>query len=257
MTMMPAPRLSYGAALLVLALARAQPPQGGLATSILSDYVWRGALAARGPVSQSSLDVDWRGVVFRAWQNIDLTSGRDLRGEISEVDYDLSYTAPIHKFDAIAGAIRYTFPHAGAPPTTELYAGASARGWLNPAMRAYFGVGSAHGAYLTFDAIHRFAFPAKVRPTLEGLDVSVGAGWGSASYHRAWFAVARNGFSDFHPSAAVSVRIARSVRLAPTLAWSMILDPRLRQSPWAFHGFILGATLSARLCPAKTLLCER
>jgi len=124
-------------------------------------------------------------------------------------------------------------------------------------VRTYFGVGAAHGAYVTVDATHRFAFPAKVRETLEGLDLSPGLAWGSASYHRAYFGVARNGFSDLHPAAALSIRITGSLNLAPTLAWSEMLDPRLHRSSSAFHGFIAGATLSARLCPVKSLLCSR
>ncbi|HVP48412.1 MAG TPA: hypothetical protein VMT32_17580 [Bryobacteraceae bacterium] len=250
-------RLSFSAALLATALAYAESPQGGLATAVFSDYVWRGALAARGPVSQSSVDVDWSGVVFRVWQNMDLSSDRNLFGRISEVDYDLSYTKAVHQFDVSAGTVRYTFPNAGTRASTELYTGATTHGWLNPSVRAYFRVGSAHGGYLTVDVLHRFAFPSASARTFEGLDLSAGAGWGSSSFHRAYFGVARTGLSDLHPAAALPVHITRSLRLVPTLAWSMMLDPRLRQSSSAFHGFIVGATLSARICPNRTLLCSR
>lgn len=238
--------LAFAAASLAASQARAQNPQLELITAAMSDYVWRGALAAAGPVSQSSAGVEWRGIALRAWQNIDLTADRKLRGKISEADYDVSYTRPVREFGISAGAVRYTFPHAGMAATTELYTGVSAPGRLHPSMRAFFDVEAFHGAYLTFDTAHRFAMPAPVKKIVEGLDLSAGAGWGSADYHRAYFGLARSGFSDLHPAASLPIRITGSVRLTPSLAYSMMLDPHLRQTAPAFHGFILGVTLSVR-----------
>jgi hypothetical protein len=113
--------------------------------TIMSDFVWRGIRLGEGPVYQSSLTVRSRGFSFNIWGNFDLHSAG-----FSEIDGTVSYAREFKRFDLEAGLIHYGV--IDGQDSDELYAGVTARWFLQPSLRVFFDVNAGRGAFIQASA---------------------------------------------------------------------------------------------------------
>lgn len=109
--------------------------------TIMSDFVWRGIRLGGGPVYQSSFTVRSRGFSFNLWGNFDLDAAR-----FSEIDGTVSYGREFKRFDLETGLIHYGV--VDGHDSDELYAGVTARCFLQPSLRVFFDVNAGRGAFI-------------------------------------------------------------------------------------------------------------
>ena len=79
---------------------------GGVEAGMYSEYVWRGMKLNSEPVFQPEIWVDFWGFSAGIWGNIDETGFNGKKGELTEVDYSVSYT---HEFDFISASLVYLY----------------------------------------------------------------------------------------------------------------------------------------------------
>ena len=204
-------------------------PTLALDVGFFSKYVWRGIVLTDDPVAQPAVTVDWYGFSLNVWGNMDLTGVNDNRGQFNEVDFTFSYTRAFGPLEATVGVVHYYFPNTPFRQTTEFFAGLGLPDLLlTPSITAYFDVDEADGWYLTGDVGHSFELPKLFERFDWSIDLAAGFGWASAKHNAAYFGVDRSGWTDFHSSISLPVRLTHYLTITPLVAFTSVLDSRLR-----------------------------
>jgi uncharacterized protein (TIGR02001 family) len=110
------------AAIAALVAGVASAADVSLTADFASAYVFRGVTLNDGMVFQPGAEIsgfpipeEYGSVSFGTWANLDLESPAPgvESGEFSEIDYYVSYSAPIESFDLGLGYVVYTYPNGG------------------------------------------------------------------------------------------------------------------------------------------------
>lgn len=205
----------------------ASHPSVGVATGYNSHYIWRGIALTDGPVMQSELSAEYKGLSFIAWNNMDLDSVNDLQWQVNEIDLIVGYDWSVRDFGLSVGVVHYTFPSTAFAATTELYVGVSAPVPLSPTVTFNFDVDEVDGEYITFDVSHSFGLPTASEKITWSLDLGFGFGYGSADYNSGYFGVQRGGMVDYHPTVALPLSIGKFT-LTPAFGYSALGGQRLK-----------------------------
>ena len=70
---------------------------------VVSAYVWRGQVLNDEAVAQPGLTGGIGGFSVNAWSSMDLTDNQDSSGEFDEMDWTVSYSKTVGKFELGAG----------------------------------------------------------------------------------------------------------------------------------------------------------
>lgn len=205
-------------------------PKPSLSASWSSNYVGRGVLVHDGPVLQPSLDVGFPGEAgtFTAsvWANLDASDKFDAAGSTTELDLILDWSATSGGANWSVGALQYSFPHAGAAPTTEVYASLQASEWpLTPALAVWWDVVEADGAYATLGGGKTLDLWDDVALTLSG-----SVGWMSPGMAGFNYGVEKSAFSDLYLSASVGWLAAEPLAVNAGVSWAHVLDGELQDA---------------------------
>jgi hypothetical protein len=212
-----------------------------IAVTVSSDffnkYVWRGQLLVNDWVAQPGVSVAYKGFTASIWSNFCLTNEIDAKGEFTEFDYSLDYTAPIPGQDLLSfslGTIYYRFPNQPFEPTLEVYGGLSADMPLSPAIKVFYDVGNSidqdriEGNYIQFSVGHSIE---KIQKWTEECycDLQLGAslGYGTSGYNRGYFGVDEGALNDLTLSVAVPICLGK-LTIRPTVGYSTMLDSNIR-----------------------------
>lgn len=188
--------------------------------SFLNMYVWRGMRLTDGPVMQPSATLSIGGFSANVWANMDLD---DVNGEeytFSEVDYTAGYALSLGAFELFAGALIYTYPGTDYASTTEIFAGFSVDGPLEPTITLYRDIDQIEGFFVTFGLTHAL----EIEGTDGVINLFAEAGWGDEDYTRGYFGAGKNALTDFIVGGDLTMGLMDGVRIAPYLAWSSLVD---------------------------------
>lgn len=153
------------------------------AVDVNSAYVWRGITFNDGVVIQPSVDVSHKGFGFNVWGNIDGDDYNETldEGELSEVDFTLSYGFDAGPVGITAGYIEYLFPttaSGGGEATSEIFisAGVGIEGF-SAGIDIYRDIDESGGTYASLSASYGF-------DVIEKLSMEIGAcaGYGDKDF---------------------------------------------------------------------------
>ena len=83
-----------------------------LNADFVGKYIWRGQNLSYDPVFQPGLNISSNGLTAGIWGNMDLTNINGNKGDFSELDYSLDYSAAFPGIEAVGysvGVIYYDF----------------------------------------------------------------------------------------------------------------------------------------------------
>ena len=207
--------------------------------ALLSRYVWRGQLLTDDPVMQPAVTIGRDGWSFTAWANVDLTDVNDQAWAFSEVDLSVEREQTFETdpgLSLFAGAVVYAFPSTSTNATWEIYAGLELDAPLTPRITLSHDVAEVDGVYISMDAKHE-------TPLGPGaLLLSAAAGWGDKRWNRFSWGVDHGAFNDLQLRAAWSVE-AGCWTVTPSVAYSMLIDERVRDAAARDGSWILGLTV--------------
>ena len=226
----------------------------GVSTSLdlsyVSKYVWRGLVPNPDPAFQPSLTfTHTSGVALNIWGSMDTTDvGEgigygDASGNLTEIDYTLSYSKSISNLALNGGLISYTFPHTGADSTAEVFGGVCFGGTLSPTLSVNYDFDQADGFYASFSGSYACNLtPNRKTPTTMNLTGKMS--YASANYNSFYFGTDKGAFTDFVLSASYPFQLNKMFKLTPSVSYSSVVDGDLRDAvsdPDVFYG---GVTLS-------------
>lgn len=198
---------------------------------LYSKYIWRGQNLNDGAVFQPSVSLAVHGFTSTIWGSLDLTNENDHRGELTEVDFSLDYSAVIPNLEAAevsVGAVHYRYPNTVLLSTSEVYAGVSVVCFLNPSARVYYDVDEINGAYLQLAVAHTIEKVATFRENCHcGCVLGLSIGYGSAGYNEGSFGVDENAFNDLTTSLSLPVSI-KGLTINPSVNYSRMLADDIR-----------------------------
>ncbi len=206
-------------------------PHFAIDAGFFSGYVFRGIELTDDYVFQPAATIGWYGFTLTTWANMDLTDDRDEEFNFTWYDFNLDYT---HRFGPVAatvGAVHYRFPIDTREATTELFAGLAL--WdcpLTPQIRAYYDVDEAEGWYLTADLAHTFPLPRLCERVPWAIEIAAGVGWADSDHNAFWYGVAEEGFTDFHSSVSLPVKVTHWFTVRPIITFTSVIDDELRDA---------------------------
>ncbi len=189
--------------------------------SVLSNYVWRGQNLGEDGVIQPNLSIGFaNGLSLGVWANYLIDDGRySDNNMVNEVDYTVDYSFELGPVGMSAGWIFYDFPRTGGLNTHELYLGASLDIILAPSLTVYRDINSIDGTYVNVGIGHDFEINEKATFSLSGT-----LGWGSESYHKGYFGVKDDDFSDYNLGASLSYAVTDKITITPMINFSDFID---------------------------------
>jgi len=196
-------------------------------------YIWRGQNVNNKGVFEPSVYLSLYGFTAYAWGNLDLTNEHHNRGEFTEIDLIVDYSAAVAGLEGLnfsAGAIHYQFPNTFSRPTTEIYGGLSLNVPLTPSIKVYCDIDETNGCYMQFAIGHIFEKIARFSDDCFcGLQLGSSIGWGNSVYNNNYFNTNEGKFNDLLLSAGFPVCIGRwTVR--PAINYSMMLSDAIRSA---------------------------
>ena len=245
--------------LLAMATAAAAEIETGVAVDVpvVSAYVWRGQVLNDEAVVQPGLTGTIGGFSVNAWSSMDLTDNQDSSGEFDEMDWTVSYSRTVGKFELGAGVVQYTFPNSTLateaedgtvvvedyPGTVEVFASVGVDVPLAPALAVYYDVDEIEGLYAVASVGHSFELMDKV-----GLDLKAALGFGDADYNAGYFGLDDAALNDLVLGAALPIAVTENLSLTPSLGYMLLPDSDLEDAAEATYGekdsVYGGATLS-------------
>jgi len=203
-----------------------EPKVSGFASvDVMSNYVWRGIKVSNSWVVQPSVGIGYGGFAANIWGNYDsdvaeATSHGDTgHGEMTEVDFTLTYTKTFDKLTLGGGYIYYAFD--GFNDTQEVYVTASYDTLLSPALTVYYDYDEGNGAFIIASIGHTFKLPKDMSLKLGAL----------ASYNIEngimGFDDDGNKFSNFYNAevnAALTIPLTKALSLTPKMAYSFAIS---------------------------------
>jgi hypothetical protein len=203
----------------------AEPKVSGFASvDVMSNYVWRGIKVSNSWVVQPSVGIGYGGFAANIWGNYDsdvaeATSSSTGHGEMTEVDFTLSYTKSFDKLTLGGGYIYYAFD--GFNDTQEVYVTASYDVLLSPALTVYYDYDEGNGAFIIASIGHTFKLPKEMGLKLGAL----------ASYNIEngimGFDADGDKFSNFYNAelnAALTIPVTKAISVTPKIAYSFALS---------------------------------
>ena len=199
----------------------------GLNLGVHGKYVWRGITFNNEGVQQGDTGITIGDFNFNIWWNQDLADELTTAGDISEIDYTLSYSKSFGNVSIDVGYIFFTFPAIEDDPATdenegesidtnELYVGLS---YKNFSLTVYTDLELAKGTYLALGYSKDFEFKDKGAVTL---DITLGfTDEENAEFHHG--ITDESGASDFTVSLSSSFELSKNVSIEPYIAWSTLL----------------------------------
>mgnify|MGYP000393472119 CR=1 FL=1 len=196
-------------------------------------YIWRGQNLNNSTVFQPGVGVSYAGLTGAVWGNLDMTDSNGQRGEFTEWDFSLDYTAAlpgVEGVDVSVGLIHYHFPSTRPSNTAEVYWGFAFDLPLAPSVTVYHDIDSFNGTYVSLGVGHSFEELFRLSPQMPvGLDIGVSAGWGNAQYNGDYWDVKNSKLNDLTVSLAFPVDVA-GWTVSPSVNYVTLLNNRLRAS---------------------------
>ncbi len=233
--------------MLALAAAAAAEIETGVAVDVpvVSAYVWRGQVLNDEAVAQPGLTGTIGGFAVNAWSSMDLTDNPNSSGEFDEMDWTVSYSKTVGKFELGVGVVQYTFPNSTIeteaddgtttvedyPGTVEVFASVGVDVLLAPALAVYYDVDEIEGLYAVASVGHSFALMDKV-----GLDLKASLGFGDADYNAGYFGLDDAALNDLVLSAALPIAVTENLSLTPSVSYMMLPDSDLEDAAEAAYG---------------------
>lgn len=215
------------------AWAQADKPEFELTFDYMGKYIWRGQNLSDDPAFQPGMSTSYKGITAGIWGSMETTDINTHKGDFTEVDYYLDYTASVpgmEKLSYSAGVIYYDFPATNTQDTTELYWGLSLDAPLNPSITMYHDVDEPSGIYASFAIGHSMEKVAEISPEMPiGMDISVSTGWGDSDYNEYYWGPKEDAMNDLTISMGFPVSMG-SWTLTPSINYATILDSDLRKS---------------------------
>jgi ribosomal protein S27E len=215
----------------------------GADMAFMSKYVSRAVTMTNGPVFEPNVWASYKGFTASVWANMDLTDRNHNRGEFTEFDFTLDYSASVGKLGLSAGAIYYDF--ISAKDTAEVYGGISYDMFLNPKLVVYYDYWQADGFYSVFSIGHCFGLPQPAPWMKPSLALSGQVGWGSKNYNSFNWGAERSTFTDMVLTASLPVAISDHFTVKPTVSYSTVLDRTIRTKNQHNDNVIWGVVSSA------------
>jgi len=245
--------------MLAMAAAAGAEIETGVAVDVPvgSAYGWRGQGRNDEAGAQPGVTGTIGGVAVNAWSSMDLTDTQDSSGEFDEMDWTVSYSKTVGKFELGAGVVQYTFPNSTLateaddgtttvedyPGTVEVFASVGVDVVLAPALTVSYDVDEIEGLYAVASVGHSFELMDKV-----GLDLKAALGFGDADYNAGYFGLDDAALNDLVLGAALPIAVTENLSLTPSLSYMLLPDSDLEDAAEATYGekdcVYGGATLS-------------
>lgn len=235
----------------VVGAADEQAVKFGVSADYYGKYIWRGQNLVDDPVFQPGITASYGGLTAGIWGNLDTTNYNNNKGEFTEADYSLDYSADVPGVENLGfsvGVIYYDFPNTEVKSTTELYWGFSFDVPLSPSITVYHDIDEADGTYVSFGIGHSIENICELGPdTPVGMEIGAGFGWGSSSYNDYYWGLDSSKFNDLAVSVSFPVSLG-GWTLSPSLNYVTLLDSKIRdtdayrtESDYLFAGIGLSA----------------
>lgn len=220
-----------------------------LSADFFGKYVWRGQNLNNSTVFQPGIGITYGGLTGSIWGNLDMTDSNGEKGEFTEYDFAIDYSAAVPGVEGIdfsIGAIYYRFPSVKPSSTTEVYWGFSFDLPLSPSVTVYHDVDEAKGIYAAFGVGHSVENIFSLTPDLSvGMDIGASVGWGDSDYNDFYWGVDNSKLNDLTVSIAFPMDIA-GWTVAPSVTYVTLLSDTLRatdayakKSDYVFAGISL------------------
>ena len=224
---------------------------------VLSAYVWRGMVLNDEAVLQPGLTGGIGGFSVNAWSSMDLTDNQGTTGDFDEMDWTVSYSQTLGKFELGAGLVDYTFPNStvtaeaedgtetvsALPSTKEFFASVGVDVLLSPSLTVYYDFDEVDDFYAVASIGHSFELMDKV-----GLDLSAALGYGGSDYNTFYFGYEDAALNDLVLGAALPIALTENVSQTPSISYMLLPDSDLGDAAEALYGekdsVTGGATLS-------------
>lgn len=220
-----------------------------LSADFVSKYIWRGQNLNDDYAFQPGATVSYLGFSAGIWGSLDMTDIGDNKGEFTEVDYSLDYSAGVPGIDGLGfsvGIINYHFPSV-VGDTTEVYWGFAADLPLSPSITVFHDVDEVDGTYISFGLGHSIDQIAELAPGMPiGMEIGASMGWGDSDYNEAYWGINDSKLNDLTLSVAFPVEIG-GWTFAPSLNYVTLLSDDVRESDSYARGsdyFFTGLSLS-------------
>lgn len=198
-------------------------PAADFSTAVLSQYVWRGfGLSEDSIVIQPSMTVEYKGLSFNVWGNLDTDQKSDDTNNWNETDFTVSYSKSFGPVGVSGGYIYYALD--AIDDSQEVFLSLSYDTFLAPALTVYKEFSHYPHWYITADVSHSF-------PLMKDISLDLGA---LVSYQISDDASAYpdgynedDEFSGFHHaelSASLNIPVNNYISLTPQVAYTFPLD---------------------------------
>ena len=192
---------------------------------LMSNYVWRGIKVSNSWVVQPAAGITYGNFGANIWGNYDsdvaevTSDGETGHGEMTEVDFTLTYAKTIDKFTLVGGYIYYAFD--GFNDTQEVFASVTYNTLLSPTLTVYYDYDEGNGAFITATVGHTFTLPKDMGLKLGAL-VSY-----NINNKIMGFDEDGDDFSNFYHaelSSSLTIPVTKAISVTPKAAYSFALS---------------------------------
>lgn len=194
-------------------------------------YIWRGQNLSDDPVFQAGVSVGYKGLTVAVWGNLDTSSINNNRGEFTEWDYSIDYSADMPRIEGVGysvGLINYHFPSV-VGDTTEFYWGLNFDLPLSPSVTVYHDIDEVEGTYVSVGVSHSVEKIGELGPDIPvGMEIGVSLGIGGAAYNDNYWGVDDDKLNDL----AVNVSFPFEVggwTLSPGLNYVTLVSDKIKK----------------------------
>ena len=125
--------------------------------AVRSPHVWRGITLREFPVLSASATARYtNGFTAQLWVGIDLSDDNASKGEVQEIDLDVSYTWDTDRASFTLGFVELLFPSGSIDSTIELYGKWQSKGLLAPRLEVYYNADLLQDVFALFSLSHRW-----------------------------------------------------------------------------------------------------
>ncbi len=136
--------------------------------AVRAPHVWRGITLRDFAVANSSVTFQFlNGFAVQLWFGLDLGDGDGRRGEVQEIDIDLSRTWDLESARLTAGIVALIFP-GGIDPTGEIYFKWQSKRFLSPQVNIFYNFDLLHDVFAEFTLGHRWREASTWSPAVSG-----------------------------------------------------------------------------------------
>jgi hypothetical protein len=212
-------------------------------TQVLSDYIFRGKIINRDPVTQSEVGIKKGMFELNLWGDFDVTDENESKNEFSEfrLNFNLSrevYAAPAGKFVKsivlLGGLTYYSFPESERHATEEIYGGADVKTavyGIHSKTVLHYDFDEVDGAYISQDFYRKIDIPYSFNIGKQLFKVSatpeVGFGWGAADYVDGVWGIEKEAWTDWHTSLKLLAESDKAF-FGPFVEYSDLLDAKVQ-----------------------------